>query len=494
MSGSFARARGSLRSRDFDSLLAARLTSQLADGLFQAFLIDRLVFLSASQGTAAGVARAFAVLVIPFSVVGPLAGVLIDHWSRRAILSLTPVLRPAASLWLVFLSVTGWLLYALALVIVSLDRFYLSTAGAVMPLVVPEEDLLVANSMASATGTVATFVGPVVGSQLAGPIGDRGLLVASCLLWPASAGLATRIRTDLRIDAGALTPRLAHIPRELWRGARRLVVTPPAIGGIVSMSFDQFLFGIITVLSVVVFKEEYKEGVASYGRIIAAGGVGVVAGLLSVGWFENRLAKPRIVALAFAVGGIVCVAAAPVLAPASILVVSFVLGLVFPWKKIPVDTVVQETTPDRFRGRVFSLYDLGYSGSRVLAALAAVLLVPHLSAAAILGIVGAAYLLWTPVFPAWARRRAHVGIRFYEGAAADEEPRELVVGGERERVEVLGRWREDRDGVRTRRFRLRTPDGVVDVAAPEGSRRWAVERERAGERPGGVGPAGSVTR
>ena len=490
MGGSLARARASLRSRDFDFLLAARLTSQFADGVFQAFLIDRLVFLSASQGTAAGVARAFAVLVIPFSIVGPVAGVLIDRWSRRAILSITPLLRALACLWLALLSGTGWLLYALALVIVSLDRFYLSTAGAVMPLVVPDEDLLVANSMASATGTVATFLGLVVGSQVAGPIGDRGLLVATVLLWPASAGLATYIRSDLRVDAGELTPRLAHIPRELWRGARRLVATPPAFGGVATMSFDQFLFGIVTVLSVVVFKVEYKEGVASYGRIIAAGGLGVVAGLLTVGWFENRTSKPRIVALAFAAGGIACLAVAPVLAPATILAVSFVIGLVFPWKKIPVDTLVQETTPDRFRGRVFSLYDLGYSGARVLAGVTAALLIPHLSAAAILAVVGAAYVAWSPVFPAWARQRRRVGLRFYEGAVAEEEPREMVVGGEHERIEVLGRWREEREGVRTRRFRLRTPDGVVDVAAPEGSRRWTVERER----PGDLGPAGSVTR
>ena len=477
MTGSLARARAALRSRDFELLLSARLTSQFADGVFQAFLIDRLVFLSATQGTAIGVARAFAVLVIPFSIVGPVAGVLIDRWSRRRILSITPLLRAGASLWLATLSGTAWPLYLLALVVVSLDRFYLSTAGAVMPLVVPDEDLLVANSMASATGTIATFAGLVAGSQVAGLVTDRGLLVATCLLWPASAWLATRIRGDLRMDAGELTPRLAHIPRELWRGARRLAVTPPALGGIVSASFDQFLFGIITVLSVVVFKIEYKEGVASYGRIIAAGGAGVIAGMLSVGWLENRTTKPRIVAIAFAAGGAVCLIVAPVVAPPGILAVSFVLGLVFPWKKIPIDTIVQETTPDRFRGRVFSLYDLGFSGSRVVAAFVAVLLVPRFTTGQIVGFIGVASLLWTPVFPAWARRRRRVGLRFYAGGRPDEQPRAMVVGGEPERVDVLGSWLEERGGIRTRRYRLRTPDGVVDVAAPEGSERWTVERE-----------------
>ena len=134
MSGSVARARAALRSTDFARLLQARLLSQFADGVFQAFLIDRLVFLSPdAQGTAAGVAKAFAVLVIPFSIVGPFAGVLIDRWSRRRILLWTPLVRAAFVLALIPLHGGGWILYVPTLVVVSLNRFYLSTAGAVMP-------------------------------------------------------------------------------------------------------------------------------------------------------------------------------------------------------------------------------------------------------------------------------------------------------------------------------------------------------------------------
>ena len=64
--------------------------------------------------------------------------------------------------------------------------------------------------------------------------------------------------------------RLLH---EMVTGARRLAATPAALGSIVTVSFDQFLVGVVTVLSVVVFKETFQEGVASYGRIIAAGPV-----------------------------------------------------------------------------------------------------------------------------------------------------------------------------------------------------------------------------
>src|SRR5262249_20587362 len=180
---------------------------------------------------------------------------LIDRWSRRRILLVTPVIRAACALSLVAMHGDGWVLYLPTLVIVSLNRFYLSTAGAVMPLVVGETDLLVANSLASAAGTVCTFAGLVLATQVAGAGGDTVLLVAVAVMWPVAAWLATRIGHDLRspTTVGVDRDRLTQVPRDLWRGARRLLATPPAIGGVVSAGFDQMLFGVVSVLSVVVF-------------------------------------------------------------------------------------------------------------------------------------------------------------------------------------------------------------------------------------------------
>src|SRR5439155_21200129 len=158
---------------------------------------------------------------------------------------------------------------------------------------------------------------------------------------------------------------------------------------------------------------------------------------------------------------------------------SFALGVSYPWRKIPIDTIVQETTPDRFRGRVFSLYDLAFSGARVVAAALAIPLVPRLTTGQMVGAIGAAYVLWTPVLPIWAGRPRTVSLRFRAGGRADETPREIVIGGEVEPVEVLGRRLEDRGAGPEHRFRLRTPDGVIDVAPDAASGRWTVEREYA---------------
>jgi MFS family permease len=480
VTGTFARARAALASRDFRYLLSARLTSQFGDGFFQAYLIARLVFLNPEeQSTAVGVAQAFAIIVLPFSVIGPFAGVFIDRWSRRAILGVAPFVRGAASLALLTLGGSDAWVFALALVVMSTNRFYLATAGAVMPTLVPREDLLVGNAMATVGGTVLTFVGVVVGTKVADALGAEELLVVIAVGWPAAALLARRIRNPLRVarPEGSIGADLARVTAELRSGVRRLAATPAALGSIVSVSLDQFLVGFVTVLSLVVFKEQFREGVGSYGNILAAGGVGVLVGTITVGWLETHMPKVRILTMAFAIAGLACLALAPVITGPTILLASFTLGMTFAWRKVPADTIVQSSVPDRFRGRVMAVYDLLYSTSRVWSALLAVLLIPRLSTGWLLALTGFVYVLWTPVVPRWIRRPRWVEVRFYAGGRADESPRSVVVGGEEEAVEVIGSWNEERAGERSRRFRLRVKDGTMLEVVGDGGARWRLERE-----------------
>lgn len=477
MIGSLARARAALAAREFRFVLTGRLVSQLSDGVFQAYLVDRIVFLSAdSQGTALAVTKALAVLVIPYSIAGPFAGVFVDRWSRRRVLVLTPLVRAVVAIPLLWEgSSAGAALYALALVVVSLDRFYLTTAGAVMPSVVPAPDLLVGNAMAGALGTVATFLGFLLGSQLADGVGAAGLALAAAVLWAASGAIAVGIRSDLRGNPAA--PLLAEVRRvaaDLVGGARRLAATPPALGGVTSVTLDQVLFGVVTVLSIIVFKHRFEGGVASYGRIVGVGGAGLIIGAATVGWLESRgLTRPRTVGVAFALGGLACVAVAPSITPPGVLVVSFLLGLAYPWKKVPVDTVTQETVPDRFRGRVFAFYDLGASTARVLGALIAAAAIPRMSSEAILAWIGGCYLAWALVAVRWIGSPVRARVHFYAGGRADEVPRSVRIGSEDLPVEVVSSRIEERNGVRRRCFRVRGADGDLDlVEDPSG--RWLV--------------------
>jgi hypothetical protein len=157
---------------------------------------------------------------------------------------------------------------------------------------------------------------------------------------------------------------------------------------------------------------------------------------------------------------------------------SFAVGLTFAWKKIPVDTMVQEAIPDGYRGRVFAVYDVSYNLSRVIAAFVAIPMLRSLSPEVSVALIGGAFVLYAPVLPWWIARAPELVVRFYEGGRAEEWPRTVVWGGVEERAEVKRSWMEDRDGERRRWFRLALEDGtVIEVSGPEGTGTWRLERE-----------------
>jgi MFS family permease len=485
MRGTLPRAREALRSADFSKLFAIRLVSQFGDGLFQAALIASLVFSPEKQTTAAGFAKATIVVVLPFSVIGPFAGVFIDRWSRRRILVFAPWLRLLFAPLVLFDPVRLPVpFYAGALLVLSVNRFYLATAQTVVPRLVPTEDLLIANSLATVGGTVALLAGVFSGGQLADASGSTPVVAIAAVLWLVGSVIASRIRSDLaphRLPSAALRSELRRIGTEFADGIGRLARAPRALGPITSITLDQMGQGIVLVISLVVFRQRFREGVGSFSWLIGAGGIGVLAGLLSVGALEQRLSKERIVAWSFVIGGATLVLVSLAIDRTTVLIASFVVGLTFAWKKVPVDTMVQEAMPDAYRGRIFAVYDVAYNLSRVVAALIAIPLLPWLGDAGTVALIGVLFVAFAPVLPWWISRSPEIEVEFYAGGKGDEVPRAIRWGGVRETVMVQGSWLEERSGIRTERFRLALEDGTqLDVVRRADEDRWHLEREMEG--------------
>jgi MFS family permease len=477
-------ARDALRHRDFRLLLGMRLISQTADGFIQAALVASLVFSPEKQTTAAGFALASAIVVIPFSLIGPFAGVFIDRWSRRKIMVFAPLLR-AVAVGLVLLSPNSAPIgfYAGALWVTSVNRFFLSTSQAVLPRLVPTEDLLVANSVATIGGTVALLVGVFIGGLLSDPYGNFPIVAAAAVMWLATSFLASRLRSDLRPHKLPESPellrhQLRRVVFEFTDGLKHIAKTPRAIGPITSISVDQFGQGLVLVLALVVFRERFKEGVGSFSWLIGAGGVGVFAGLLTIRRLATHFSRERIVAGAFVVGGLGLLGVALDVTRATVLIASFVVGMAFAWKKVPIDTMVQEAVPDGLRGRVFAVYDVAYNMSRLAAAFAAIALLPSVGVRGSAALMGVVFLLWAPVLPRWLRKQPEIRLTFYEGAKAEEEPRSIVWGGVDEPVEVMKSWLLEHEGERRTCFKLALRDGtILDVSRPASGGPWRIDNE-----------------
>jgi predicted MFS family arabinose efflux permease len=487
--GTIERIRGALSSPDFRKLFAIRLVSQSSDGLFQAALVASVVFLSPEkQDTAVGFLKATLVIALPYSLLGPFTGVFIDRWRRRRILLIAPWIKAAVVGLVLFDPNDRTVLFYLgALLVLSVNRFFLSTAAAVVPRLVPNEDLLVANSLATVGGTVALLTGVFVGGRLIDAVGGASpttaVVVAAGIGWLVASWIASRISSPLKPhtkpeDPELLRHQLKRVGVEFTDGARRLLRTPRAIGPITSITLDQIGQGIVLTLSLVVFRHTFGEGVASFSNLIGAGGIGVLVGILTVGKLEERFSKPRIIAAGFVAGGIVLIAVSFLIRDWSILLASFAVGMTFAWKKISVDTMVQEAITDGYRGRVFSVYDVVYNLARVIAAALAIPMIPRLDVEGSLLVVGVVFLLWVPVAGRWFGREPELVIRFAAGGRADETPRFIVWGGADEPVELVRTWREERDGQRRLAFRLALEDGTqLDVSRAEPDGPWRLDRE-----------------
>src|SRR5213080_1824347 len=147
--GALQRARTALRGPDFRKLFAIRIVGQGGDGFFTVALLASVAFNPSEHSTTLGVFKAAAITALPFTLLGPFVGVFIDRWPRRAILAVAPLLKVALVALVLFDPLSGTLpsvwFYAGALAVISINRFSLSAASAVVPRLVPSEDLLMAN-------------------------------------------------------------------------------------------------------------------------------------------------------------------------------------------------------------------------------------------------------------------------------------------------------------------------------------------------------------
>lgn len=413
---------------DFRRLLTVRLVSQCADGLFQAGLATLFFFSPENATTATGVAAAFAVLLLPFTVVGPWAGVLLDRWRRRQVLLVGNLVRTALTVLVALVMATagvGPVVYVLALVTLSVNRFLLSALSASQPRVVAGPLLLTANSITPTLGTVSAGIGAGIGIGLGLVLPDgraqdvTALLVAAVLMATASL-LATRIDRDrlgpdARADGAEVRQALALLARGLVAGARYLVRrgTPARALGV--MAVHRFLYGAVFIASLLISRNllsdpaDARAGLVTFSTVAAVTGIGFALAIVVTPLVSPVLGPHGWITACLALAAATQALLAVTVAYPAVLAGSLVLGLAAQGAKIAVDTIVQRDTADEYRGRAFALYDVLYNAAFVgAAALAAVALPDTGWSRGVFALLAAAYLAAALVYRTRATEPAEV--------------------------------------------------------------------------------------
>jgi MFS family permease len=378
-----------LQGRDFRRLFAVRLSSQAGDGAFQVGLASLVFFSPERAATTQAAAVAAVVTLLPYTLIGPFAGVLLDVWQRRQILLVANAVRTLMVIGVGLLVLSGApdvVLYGGALACLSLNRFFLACLGASLPQVVPHDELVMANAVSPTCGTIAALLGAGLGYLPralfgAGDATDAVILLCSAAGYAASAGLATRMPRDLLgpAEPAPLSWRSAwsagrDVLHDMVDGARHVRQRRRAARALAVIGVHRIGYGAMTISVVLLcrnlFNDPADPGAALNllaAAVTASGlGIGLAAVLTPPG--AARLGRRGWIGACVIASGAVQFVLLAAVEPVMLLVGAFLLGLFAQGAKICVDAVLQETVADTYRGRVFAFYDVVFNAAFVTAA------------------------------------------------------------------------------------------------------------------------------
>ena len=415
-----------LRGVWFRRLFSVRVASQLTDGVFQVALASYALFAD-DQPSPAAIASALAVVLLPFSVLGPFAGVLLDRWSRRQVLAWANFARVGIVLVvaaIVAAELPDPVFYVAVLVCLSVNRFLLAGLSAALPHTVTPDDLVTANSLTPTAGTLAFIVGLAAGGAAraqgrgAGLDGDVTVLLCAAVLYGVAGLLALRIPRDLLgPDLDRSRPAVAEAVRNvltgLVAGLRHLRSRRGPASGLAVIASHRYWFGIASVMLVLLYRNHFyaaddpDAAFAALSTAALVGGAGFVAAAFVTPVVTEHLAPRTWVVVLLVLAGVSQLFPAGLFTRPGVLVSAFVLGLASQGIKICVDTFVQTGVEDAFRGRVFSLYDVIFNVAFVAAAATAAVVLPEDGRAyPVLVVLSAGYLVTAVAY--WRATRPRV--------------------------------------------------------------------------------------
>ncbi|GAA4388205.1 MFS transporter [Tsukamurella soli] len=394
-------------------LLGVRLASQFTDGLFQAALGTAIIFNPERATTGSAIAAGLAVLLLPYSLVGPFAGALLDRWDRRQVFIGANCLRAVLILItavVVGLGGTETAMLVAALAVGGASRFVASGLSAALPHVVEREQVVAMNAVTTTAGSAATAVGAGTAVLLrevfgAGNVGSGATMVVAAVTALVGAGVAARfprrvlgpdhVEDDGTVELPLEDPHhpgpLRAIATGLAHGALAVWRAPTVAAALSGVGAHRMVFGFNTLMLLLLARYRFSDG--SLGLT----GFSAVAGATGVGMLLAAVVTPVSVAAVGRRTTLVAALAVNIAAELTMLTISFpvivaaagVLGLFGQVVKLSGDAAMQTDVPDERRGQVFAFQDALFNTTYVAAMAIAALVVPHDGGSRPLLVVGA---------------------------------------------------------------------------------------------------------
>jgi MFS family permease len=374
-------------------LLQVRWTGQLTDGMFQSALASFILFSPERQPDAVKAALAFAVVLLPYSIVGPYVGIFLDRFSRKRVVQLANLFRAFDLLiiaYLIYKGSTGIVLTLFVLISFGANRLILAGLSAGLPLLVNKKELVSANALAVTGGTIAVVIGGGLGIALKNilDVSNTGDFADGVLILISAGGYLLAAIFAARFSKAEIGPQPHEVPQEIrgfgevLQGFHILKKHGDALRGIFGTGVQRGGITALTLMALLLERNTFNDsadpdaGLRGFAYALAIAGIGIGLGALAGPYGVAKFGRHKWMRISMIapIGFLIFFGVFP--NEFMMITTAFFVGGFGQSFKITSDALVQSKIADEFRGRIFAFYDVAVNGAIVSGAIIAALTLP----------------------------------------------------------------------------------------------------------------------
>lgn len=345
-----------LKQRNFTLIWAGGLISMIGNWILMTALPFYVYEMTGSALATSAILMAYIAPGVLFSSV---AGVFADRWDRRRTMLIMALSQGVVTLALVIVQSPEWLwiVYVVSFAQSTLGQFFGPAENALLPSLVEEEELMAANSMNSMNDNLARLVGPAIGGLLLAWQGFGAIVIIDALTYFAAAALIGLVTVTAKPGETEPSPISWMQVWQEWLAGLKLVRSTHILRStFIVIAIALFGDAILSAVLVVYVQDVMAVGADGFGWIMTARGLGGLLGGLLLASAGEKLAPTHIIiGSMFLIGGLALVMIAmPFMRVVLPLIV--VLGVPAIGGLIATQAILQQNTPDTFRGRVFGAF------------------------------------------------------------------------------------------------------------------------------------------
>jgi len=297
--------------------------------------------------------------LLPELLFGSIAGIFVDRWDRRRVLIGTNL--TLASVLLPLLAVHSArflpLVYGVAFVESTVAQL-LTAEKALLPTLVPEDQLAASNSLNSLNQNLARLAGPASAGILMATVGLHGVTIVDCITYLVAAAAATMVRLPatlhpVEVEAVEVIARGVKAAWTEWLAGLSIIRDNRLIRAIFcAFALQALAEGVLGPLFAPFAITILHGGSQAFGWLLSAQAIGGVAGSLIIAAMASRIKPVALFVAGLLLLGVVDMVVWNVpLLPVDLLLMALI-GAPVAGLQAGALTLMQLGVPDKFRGRV----------------------------------------------------------------------------------------------------------------------------------------------